>query len=95
MKLEHDDHGKATIEQPEGPEAARLFLVPERLIPFLEALRDGPGVYGQTTSHVIESLLINRIEKLWGTPLMPNDLVEEKKHEWEKISPTTGGTDDD
>ena len=47
MNPEHDDHGMAVIEQPEGPEAARLFAVPERLIPFLEALQTVPESTGK------------------------------------------------
>lgn len=67
------------IVTPDGDEPGRLYAIPERLIPFLEALRDGAGVFGSSTEGVIEFLLSERIAALSGTPLLSQDLVDEKR----------------
>jgi len=69
------------IRTSDGEEPARLYAVPLRLVPFLEALRDGPGVYGGSTDSVITYLLQERIADLHGSPLLPADLVEKKRRE--------------
>ncbi len=66
------------IRTPEGEEPARLIAVPLRLVPYLETLAEA-GPWSGGIEGVVDSLIGRAIEHYAGTPLMPSELLEEKR----------------
>lgn len=62
----------------EGDEPGRLVAVPERLMPYLETLAE-TGAFGRGVEAVIATMISNQLERYVGTPLLPNDVLEEKR----------------
>lgn len=69
-----------TMPAHDGEEQGRLLAIPERLMPFLETLAD-TGAFGRRgdVEAVISTMISNQLERYVGTPLMPADVLEEKR----------------
>lgn len=66
------------IRTADGEEPGRLVAVPVRLIPFLETLAEC-GAFGPGIETVIASIISQHVDRYLGTPLLPADVLEEKR----------------